>query len=82
MKILFVRSSTHIKNFNFILKCKKINFYIVHSIDAINKKYGATTYKTFTDNGGLDYLQGKSATKKPSSGAIYSNPGYGGNLGH
>ena len=39
-------------------------------IDAINKKYGATTFKTFTDNGGLDYLQGKSATKKPIGGNL------------
>ena len=36
MKILFVRSNTHIKNFNFIRKCKTINFYIIESINAIN----------------------------------------------
>lgn len=36
MKILFVRSSTHIKNFNFIKKCKLISFYIVDSINIIN----------------------------------------------
>ena len=36
MKILFIRSSTHIKNFNFIKKCKIISFYIVDSINIIN----------------------------------------------
>jgi len=36
MKVLFIKSYIHHKNLNFILKCKKINFYIVHSIDAIN----------------------------------------------
>jgi hypothetical protein len=31
MKILFIKSNTHHKNFNFILKCTKINFFIVNS---------------------------------------------------
>ena len=35
MKILFIKSSIHHKNLNFILKCKKINFYIVDSVNAI-----------------------------------------------
>jgi hypothetical protein len=29
MKVLFIRSHTHRKNYNFILKCKKIKFFIV-----------------------------------------------------
>lgn len=36
MNILFIKSHIHHKNFNFILKCKKINFYIVDSINQIN----------------------------------------------
>ena len=36
MKVLFIKSHIHHKNLNFILKCKKINFYIVESINAIN----------------------------------------------
>jgi hypothetical protein len=36
MKVLFIKSHIHHKNLNFILKCKQINFYIVHSIDSIN----------------------------------------------
>jgi hypothetical protein len=37
MKILFIKSDIHHKNLNFILKCKKINFYIVDSINAIQQ---------------------------------------------
>lgn len=37
MKILFIKSSIHHKNLNFILKCKKINFYIVDSVNAIQQ---------------------------------------------
>lgn len=36
MKVLFIKSHIHHKNLNFILKCKKINFYIVDSINQIN----------------------------------------------
>jgi hypothetical protein len=36
MKVLFIKSHIHHKNFNFILKCKQINFYIVDSINQIN----------------------------------------------
>ena len=35
MKILFIKSHIHHKNLNFILNCKKINFYIVDSIHEI-----------------------------------------------
>jgi len=35
MKILFIKSHTHYKNFNFILNCKKIEFYIINSINEI-----------------------------------------------
>ena len=37
MKVLFIKSGTHHKNFNFILNCKKINFYIINSVNEINK---------------------------------------------
>ena len=33
MRILFLRSNTHNKNFNFIIKCKTIKFVIVESIN-------------------------------------------------
>ena len=36
MKVLFIKSHIHHKNLNFILKCKKINFYIVDSINQIS----------------------------------------------
>jgi len=36
MRVLFIKSRIHHKNLNFILKCKKINFFIVHSINQIN----------------------------------------------
>lgn len=36
MKILFIKSHIHHKNLNFILKCKKINFIIVNSVNEIN----------------------------------------------
>ncbi len=36
MKVLFIKSHIHHKNINFILKCKKIYFYIVNSINQIN----------------------------------------------
>ena len=36
MKVLFIKSHIHNKNLNFILKCKKIYFYIVDSINQIN----------------------------------------------
>ena len=36
MKILFVRDQTHIKNFNFITRCKKIDFCVINSINEIN----------------------------------------------
>jgi len=40
MKILFIRSCCHIKNFNFVLKCKKIQFTIVNNInDAYNYNF-------------------------------------------
>ena len=40
MKILFIRSSCHIKNFNFILKCKNIQFTIANNIhDAYNYNF-------------------------------------------
>jgi arsenate reductase-like glutaredoxin family protein len=32
MKILFIKSCCHIKNFNFILKCRKIDFTIVNNV--------------------------------------------------
>lgn len=35
MKILFVKSYTHTKNFNFILNCKKINFVIINNVNDI-----------------------------------------------
>jgi hypothetical protein len=35
MKVLFIKSGIHHKNFNFILKCKRINFYIVESVNNI-----------------------------------------------
>lgn len=35
MKILFIKSHIHAKNLNFILKCKKIQFFIVNSINNI-----------------------------------------------
>ena len=36
MKVLFIKSHIHNKNLNFILKCKKINFCIVDSINYIS----------------------------------------------
>jgi hypothetical protein len=36
MKVLFIKSHIHHKNFNFILKCSKIKFYIVNSINEID----------------------------------------------
>lgn len=36
MKVLFVKSWIHNKNLNFILKCKKINFVIVDTVDRID----------------------------------------------
>jgi hypothetical protein len=40
MKILFIKSFVHIKNFNFILKCKNIQFTIVNNInDAYNYNF-------------------------------------------
>lgn len=36
MKVLFIKSNIHRKNLNFILKCKKIDFYIVDSVNYIN----------------------------------------------
>jgi hypothetical protein len=40
MKILFIKSIVHIKNFNFILKCKNIQFTIVNNInDAYNYNF-------------------------------------------
>jgi hypothetical protein len=35
MKILFIKSETHIKNLHFILKCKLIDFTIVIDVDEI-----------------------------------------------
>jgi hypothetical protein len=37
MKILLIKCNLHHKNLSFILKCKKINFYIVENISYINK---------------------------------------------
>jgi hypothetical protein len=37
MKILFIKSTIHHKNLNFILKCKNIEFTIINSIDEINR---------------------------------------------
>jgi len=37
MKILFIKSQIHHKNFHFILKCKKINFYIIENVSQIHK---------------------------------------------
>jgi len=40
MKILFIKSWTHHKNYNFIIKCKKIDFTIVNSLsDAYNYNF-------------------------------------------
>ena len=40
MKILFIKSNVHKKNFNFILKCKNIQFTIVNNInDAYNYNF-------------------------------------------
>lgn len=36
MRVLFIKSGIHHKNMNFILNCKKINFYIVNSINEIS----------------------------------------------
>lgn len=36
MKILFIKSHTHHKNLHFILNCKKINFYIITSVNSIS----------------------------------------------
>lgn len=36
MKVLFIKSHIHHKNLNFILKCKKIHFFIINSINDIN----------------------------------------------
>jgi glycosyltransferase involved in cell wall biosynthesis len=36
MKILFIQSSIHHKNLNFILKCKNIQFTIINSVNEIN----------------------------------------------
>jgi hypothetical protein len=35
MKILFIKSNIHHKNYNFILKCKIIKFTIVNSVNDI-----------------------------------------------
>lgn len=35
MRVLFIKSHIHHKNLNFILNCKKINFYIINSINEI-----------------------------------------------
>lgn len=37
MKILFIKSHIHHKNIHFILKCKKISFFIIDSVNDINK---------------------------------------------
>lgn len=37
MNILFIKSSCHIKNLNFILKCRKIDFTIVNNVSEIYK---------------------------------------------
>lgn len=37
MKILFIKSHIHHKNLHFILNCKKISFYIIDSVNDINK---------------------------------------------
>lgn len=36
MKILFIKSCTHHKNFNFIKKCKNIQFFIINSVNDIH----------------------------------------------
>jgi len=36
MRILFIKSGVHHKNLNFIMKCKKIQFHIVNSVNEIN----------------------------------------------
>ena len=37
MRILFIKSNIHIKNLNFILKCKKIDFTIIDRVDDFYK---------------------------------------------
>jgi len=32
MQVIFIKSYVHYKNFNFILNCKKINFFIINSV--------------------------------------------------
>ena len=36
MRVAFVKDYCHGKNLNFILKCKKIQFYIIHSVNGIS----------------------------------------------
>ena len=36
MKILFIKSHIHHKNLHFILNCKKIQFYIISSVNEIS----------------------------------------------
>ena len=37
MRVIFIKSHIHHKNLNFILNCKKINFFIVNSVDDFYK---------------------------------------------
>lgn len=37
MKIIFIKSNIHHKNLHFILNCKKISFFIIDSVNYINK---------------------------------------------
>lgn len=43
MKILFIKSTIHHKNLNFILKCKNIEFTIINSVNEINN-YNLSTF--------------------------------------
>ena len=43
MKILFIQSTIHHKNLNFILKCKNIQFTIINSVNEINN-YDLSTF--------------------------------------